>query len=148
MLNELLADAYFHRPPPKTCGREQWGAAYVERFMLIADKHALSPAERICTASELTVRAIARAIGELTQNPHEVILCGGGARNIYMAMRLRAKLLPASTVAIERFDIDATAKEALSFAMLAAGRIDGVPANVPSATGASRPALLGSITEA
>jgi anhydro-N-acetylmuramic acid kinase len=95
----------------------------------------------------LTARSIVQAIRGLTQNPHEVILCGGGARNITLAMRLRQLLVPAGTVSIERFDIDATAKEALSFAMLAAARLDGVPANVPQATGARRPALLGSVTE-
>jgi anhydro-N-acetylmuramic acid kinase len=43
--------------------------------------------------------------------------------------------------------MDATAKEAISFAMLASARIDGVPSNLPSATGAHRAALLGSITQ-
>ncbi len=147
LLNELLAEGYFHLHPPKTTGREQWGAVYVERLMLMGKKHRLGPADLVATASELTVRSIAGAIARLTQNPHEVILCGGGARNIYLAMRLRQLLTPASTISIERFDLDATAKEALSFAMLAAARIDGVPANIPQATGASGPALLGSVTE-
>lgn len=147
LLDELLANPYFHREPPKTCGREQWGSVFLERLLLMAERHRVEPADLVATASELTVRAAARAIAGLTQNPHEVVLCGGGARNIYMALRLRRLLTPASTVGIERFDIDATAKEAVSFAMLAAARIDGVPANVPAATGARRPALLGSITE-
>lgn len=147
MLNELLANPYFHQGPPKTCGREQWGSTFIDRLVLLAKHHRVSDASLVATASELTIRSIVLAIRGLTQNPHEVILCGGGARNIYLAMRLRQLLVPASTVSIDRFDIDVTAKEAVSFAMLAAARIDGVPANLPSATGATRPALLGSITE-
>lgn len=148
LLNDLLANPYFHAAPPKTCGREQWGDAFVERLLLQADKHRLAPPDLLATASELTVQSIAQAVAALTQRPHEVILCGGGAKNIYLAMRLRKLLLPAGTVSIERFDIDATAKEAMSFALLAAARLDDVPANIPQATGAARPALLGSVTQA
>jgi len=147
LLNELLAAPWFHRPPPKTTGREDWGPTFVERLCMRAEARDVSAADLLATASELTVQSIVAAIGRLTENPHEVILCGGGARNIYLAMRLRKLLVPASTISIERYDIDVTAKEAVSFAMLAAARIDRIAANVPQATGASRPVLLGSVVE-
>jgi len=147
LLNELLGASYFGREPPKTTGREEWGREYVDRLIMRAEALDVGPADLIATASELTVRSIVAAIGRLTENPHEVILCGGGAKNIYVAMRLRKLLVPASTISIERFDIDATAKEAVSFAMLAAARIDEIPSNVPQATGARRAVLLGSVTK-
>ena len=113
----------------------------------MAHKHRMAPADLVASASEVTVQSLVRCIGALTQNPHEVILCGGGAKNIYLAMRLRKLLVPAGTVSIERFDIDATAKAGLTVAVLAAARLDGVPANIPAVTGATRAVLLGSITE-
>ena len=144
---ELLADPYFLRPPPKTCLPRQWGRDYVGRLEAMAHKRRMAPADLVACASEVTVQSLIRCIGALTQNPHEVILCGGGAKNIYLAMRLRKLLLPAGTVSIERFDIDAPAKAGLTVAMLAAARLDDVPANIPAVTGAARAVLLGSITE-
>ncbi|NQU75001.1 MAG: anhydro-N-acetylmuramic acid kinase [Planctomycetes bacterium] len=147
LLSELLAQSHFHQSAAKRCSRDQWGRTFMERLELMADKHNVTPAELIATTTELTARSIARAIGTLTENPHEVIVCGGGAKNITLVLLLRKLLLPAGTVNLERFDVDVTANEALSFAMLAAARLDGVPANIPAVTGAKRKALLGSVTQ-
>ena len=148
MLAELLGDPCFLRRAPKTCDRCQWGPPAAERLEAVARTHRVEPVDLMATACELTARAAVGAIAALTQNPHEVILCGGGVRNINLTMRLRKLLVPASTVAIERFDIDATAMEALRYAVLAAARLDDVPTGIPSLTGAVGPAKLGKITAA
>jgi len=145
LLGQLLADAHFRQAAPTDCPARLWGRQGAERVETLARRHRLSPADLLATVSEATVAAIATAIGTLTERPHQVILCGGGAKNIYLAMRLRTLLSPASTVALERHDIDAPGKSALGAALLAAARLDGAPANIPAATGASQAVLLGSI---
>ncbi len=102
----MLADPYYHRDPPKSCGREQYGAEFVRETGI-----------DIATATELTVRTIALAI-ERYPETREVIVSGGGAHNRYLMERLRALLKPRVTTSAE-FGIDVDAKEAILFAVLA-----------------------------
>ncbi len=145
MLNELLANPYFQRPPPKVASAAEWGEAYVQRVMMMAEKHRCGGADLPATAAELTARSIAGAIAGLTERPHEVILAGGGARNIHLAGRIRALLSPSSTVTTEKFGVGIEALRAVDYAILAAARLDGVPCNCPAATGAMGPAILGGV---
>ncbi len=145
-LAEWLGDPHFSAAAPKDCPPRLWGPPGLERAEALARRYRLGPADLLATVSEATVRSVAAAIGALTERPHEVILCGGGARNVYLAMRLRKLLSPTSTVAAERHDIDAPGKSAADAALLAAARLDGVPANIPAITGAGQPALLGDVT--
>ncbi len=147
LLAALLNDTYFHRPPPKITSRAAWAGAFTQRLIAAAAARGVSTADMISTATELTVRTVVRAIRAMTENPHDVLLCGGGTRNITLAMRLRAALTPASTVPVQRLDVDATALDALAAAVLAAARLDGVPTNIPQTTGAARAVLCGSLTE-
>lgn len=148
LLNQLLAHRYFHQPPPKTTHRGAWNRLYLERLLLAARNQRISPPDLVATACELTVRLVERGIADLTQNPHEVILAGGGAKNIHLAMRLRQRLSPASTISAERLDFDATAWRAACYAILAAARLDRTAANVAQSTGADKAVVLGSLTEA
>jgi anhydro-N-acetylmuramic acid kinase len=75
----------------------------------------------------------------------ELILCGGGSRNATLVEMLRQALAPARVRIMDELGLDADAKEAVSFAILAAETIRGRPGNVPSATGARRPVVLGKI---
>jgi anhydro-N-acetylmuramic acid kinase len=152
-----LGDPFLRRPPPKSCGREQFGADFVDRTVRRADLRARGD-DLIATAAALTARTIADAYrrflpttrGQLVVD--QVIICGGGVRNATL-MTMLADALPGVVILpIDRIShrrglamID-QAKEAVSFAMLAAACIDGVPANLPQVTGASRPAILGRIT--
>ena len=74
-----------------------------------------------------------------------MILCGGGARNRLLVQRLKADLQPSNVVVMDELGLNADAKEAVSFALLARETIRGVPNNVPSATGAERAVVLGKI---
>jgi anhydro-N-acetylmuramic acid kinase len=133
LLDQLLADPYYHRDPPKSCGREQYGAEFVRKTSI-----------DVGTATELTVRTIALAI-ERYPATREVIVSGGGAHNIYLMERLRAVLKPRVTTSDE-FGIDVAAKEAILFAVLAYEAHRQRPANLPSATGARKPVILGKIS--
>jgi anhydro-N-acetylmuramic acid kinase len=133
ILAQLLADPYYHRPPPKSCGREQYGAEFVGKT-----------GRNVATATELTVRTIALAV-ERYPETREVIVSGGGAHNVYMMERLRALLKPRVATSAE-FSIDVDAKEAILFAVLAYQTHQQRAGNLPSATGARKPVILGKIS--
>jgi anhydro-N-acetylmuramic acid kinase len=135
LLAKLLADPYYHRPPPKSCGREQYGAEFIR-----------STGIDLATATELTVRTIAASIAQYPETA-DVIVSGGGAHNRYMMERLRGVLRPRLTTSAE-FGIDVDAKEAILFAVLAYQMYHRRPGNIPSATGARKPAILGKVSRA
>ncbi len=130
LLAKLLEDPYYRLAPPKSCGREQYGAEFVEKTGI-----------DITTATELTVRTIALAI-ERYPATSEVIVSGGGAHNRYIMERLRA-VLHARVTTSEEFGIGVDSKEAILFAVLAYESVHRRPGNLPSATGASKPVILG-----
>lgn len=139
LLKSMLRDPYFALPPPKSCGREQYGPAFVNR--LIATGIPLP--DLIATATELTARSIARAISEHTRDAREVIVSGGGVHNRQIMRRLRELLSDLAIDSSDAHGIDPDAKEAIAFAILAFEHVNGRPGNLPSATGAQRAVVLG-----
>jgi len=135
LLRAILADPYYRAPPPKTAGREQYGPDFHARWK------DLDPT----TATELTARTIAMAI-EGYPATREVIVSGGGAHNAYLMKRLRS-LIAAEIKPSSDYCIDTDAKEAIAFAVLAHESFHGRPSNVPSATGAKKPVVLGKRVE-
>ncbi|HEX5230477.1 MAG TPA: anhydro-N-acetylmuramic acid kinase [Bryobacteraceae bacterium] len=132
LLDRLLADPYYDRESPKSCGREQYGADFVR-----------SSGIDIATATELTARTIAGAVNRYPAT-REVIVSGGGAHNRYLMERLAA-LIPARVTTSAEFGIGVDSKEAILFALLAYQTYHGRAGNLPSATGARRPVILGKI---
>lgn len=131
LLERLLRDEYYHRPPPKTAGREQYGEEFLKCGI------------DITTAAELTVQTIAMGI-ERYKGMDEVIVSGGGAHNGYLMERLRA-VLPQTVVTSAERGIDIDAKEAVLFALLAYESYHSRPCNIPSATGARYAVPLGKL---
>ncbi|MGH9674626.1 MAG: anhydro-N-acetylmuramic acid kinase [Bryobacteraceae bacterium] len=142
LLRRLLADPYYSAPPPKTAGREQYGAAFVRRLLRLR----LSMEDLIATATLLTAStiwiAVERFAGALLGERCEVIVSGGGVRNPQIMNHLRA-MLPARVAASSEYGIDVDAKEAIAFAVLAYESWHGRPSNLPAATGARRAVVLG-----
>ncbi len=130
LLERLLADPYYRREPPKSCGREQYGAEFVRETGI-----------DIATAAELTARTIALAVGRYPAT-REVIVSGGGAHNRHLMERLGA-LVDARVTTTAEFGIGVDTKEAILFALLAYQTYHGRAGNVPSATGARKPMILG-----
>jgi anhydro-N-acetylmuramic acid kinase len=145
LLNELLANPYFHRTGPKLTERQQWGAVYVARLRMIAERHRCREEDMVATVTEMIARTVAAAVGTLTERPHEIILTGGGAKNIFLAARIRALGCPSSTINSERMGLGVRAKQAVCMAVLAAARVDNTPIYCPFATGAKSPTILGSL---
>jgi anhydro-N-acetylmuramic acid kinase len=133
LLDRLLADPYYPREPPKSCGREQYGGEFVRETGV-----------DIATATELTARTIALAIGHYPDTG-EVIVSGGGAHNRYLMERLAA-LLRARVTTTAEFGMGVDSKEAILFALLAYQTFHGRAGNLPSATGARKPVILGKIS--
>ena len=134
LLDQLLADPYYRRAPPKSCGREQYGAEFVHNTAI-----------DVATATELTVRTIALAIDRYPAT-REVIVSGGGAHNTYLMERLSSALNPRVTTSAE-FGMHVDAKEAILFAVLAYETYHRRAGNLPSATGARKPVILGKISK-
>jgi anhydro-N-acetylmuramic acid kinase len=143
LLDELLRDEFYRKRPPKSAGREQYGAAFVERL------GASRFEDRVATAAALTASTIALGVRRFVlprMRADDVIVSGGGAHNPQI-LGMLASLLPSSRVSISaEFGVDVDAKEAVAFAILAHETWRGRPANLPSATGARRSVILGRIS--
>ena len=141
LLEAMLSDPYFTQKPPKSTGRERFGAEFVGGLLATG-----IPAEDlISTATELTARSIADAIHRYADGD-EVIVSGGGVHNRFLMARLAALIDRCSITLSSRYGIDPDAKEAIAFAVLAYETVRGRPGNLPSATGAWRPVILGKST--
>jgi len=144
VLAEMLSDKYFTEKPPKSAGREQYGGEFVDRLL----RFKLSPEDTLATATYFTAGSIADGIARFASpeaEPDEVIVAGGGIHNPTLMRFLRAEL-PESTVRTsDELGVDADAKEAIAFALLARETLRQRPSNLPSATGAKRAMILGKI---
>jgi len=140
LLDRLLADPYYRKKPPKSAGREQYGAEFVARLT----KTGLPLPDLIATATVLTAATIARAVAPFA--PEELIVSGGGAHNPQILAHLAAYLPGVAMATSLDYGIDVDAKEAIAFAILAYQTWRRRPSNLPSATGARRPVVLGSLT--
>jgi len=148
LLEALLAESYFRQPPPKTAGREQYGNSYVEKILRWGRRHRARPEDLVRTATLLAALSIVDAINRWVvprTSLSQLIVGGGGARNPLIMAQLSALLRGIEILPSEKLGVPGDAKEAFIFALLANETIHGRPANLPSATGARRPAILGKI---
>ena len=146
LLAELMAHAFLRKRPPKSTGREEFGVQFADRVFRRAKRERIRASDIVATATAFTARSIGDACRRFLPRPaDEVILCGGGSRNRALVAMLARELPHARFRVTDEFGIPVEAKEAVSFAILARETIRGVPNNVPSATGAARPVVLGKI---
>jgi anhydro-N-acetylmuramic acid kinase len=149
LLEEMMRHPFFRRRPPKSTGREEFGLKYSEAFYKNALRKKMTLKDIVTTATALTAESIAQAYGQfLPKMPDEIILCGGGSHNITLIKMLQQKLSKINIRLSDEFGITSDAKEAVSFAVLAYTTIKGIANNVPSATGATQPLILGKIVPA
>ena len=142
LLDDLLSHPYYRRDPPKSTGREQYGAEFVERMK----RSKLPMRDLIATATALTAATIAIGVRRSGAAGAELIVSGGGAHNPRIMAQLAGFLPEAAIATTADYGIDIDAKEAVAFAILAHQTWQGRPGNLPSATGARRRVVLGSIT--
>jgi anhydro-N-acetylmuramic acid kinase len=167
LLDELMRDPYLKLAPPKSTGRECYGRAYTHKFFALGRKHRAKPKDLIRAATIFTALSVVDAIHRFVlpkTEIHQLIVSGGGANNPLILAQLDAALSsPAATLAhhaapLQRsssfangieilrssaLGVPEDAKEAYAFALLAYETWDRRPSNLPSATGARGPAILG-----
>jgi anhydro-N-acetylmuramic acid kinase len=145
LLAQWLADPYFARLPPKSTGREQFGAPFIARQRAALD--ALSFADAVRTLTELTIRSVAAAIRLHAPQAARTIVSGGGAHNLTILDGLRA-LVPGAVEISSAYGVDPDAKEAIAFALLGYETLRERPAGLPHVTGARAARVLGAIAPA
>lgn len=149
VLETLLSDAWYAIAPPKSTGREKYDAPYVTALVdtCRAAGSSIRDEDIVATATALTARTMALGYRQFVRTDlQDVVLSGGGARNPTLVRMIR-EAMPLRTVrTFGELFFDGEAKEAVAFAYIALQHLRGLPGNVPSATGAAGPRILGSRT--
>jgi len=171
ILKVLLQHSFFRRKPPKTAGREEFGREFVADFLRRCGRARKD--DLVATATALTARSVGEAVKKFVLFPagakaqikagpngtakavplhrySEYVISGGGAKNRTLVNMLRAELelLGLTLRSSDEFGVPSVAKEAVAFALLAYETWHRRPSNIPAATGARRPAVLGKISYA
>ncbi len=154
VIRGMLQRDFFRRKPPKTAGREEFGREFVREFLRSCGRS--QKLDVVATATAMTAKSIADAVRRFALNSsdgrktsfREMILSGGGAKNSTLVAMLKIELasLGLQLRFSDEFGLPSAAKEAVAFAVLAHETWHRRPSNVPSATGARRPAVLGKIS--
>lgn len=147
LVNKWLEHDFFQQAPPKSTGRELFGQDYLTELWQNAQQEQLSSADWLATLSELTVASIVHSYRNFCpQFPEEILLCGGGSRNLYLRQRLQAELTSTKILTTDEVGLNGDYKEAIAFAVLAYWRFQClISGNLPQVTGAKQPMLLGEI---
>lgn len=148
LLTELLRDPYLRMKPPKSTGREYYGHEFVRKLLANARRYRAKPEDLLCTVSIFTPLSVVDALNRFVLPQTKIgqlIVSGGGARNPLIMAQLAAALAPIEVVTSSQVGVDEDSKEAYAFALLAYEAWNGRTGNLPSATGASRPVVLGKI---
>ena len=174
LLDELMRDPYLKLAPPKSTGREYYGAAYVKKLLALGKKHRAKPNDLIRAATLFTALSIVDALNRFVlpkHRIHQLIVSGGGAQNLLLLAQLSALLGPSTSAPVgtryivpsarialrsnpievlpsSALNVPTDAKESLAFALLAYETFHQRPSNLPSSTGARGPAILGKISYA
>ncbi len=150
VLAAWMRHPFLARKPPKTTGREMFGEAFLDGELPRLRAASPRAADWVATATAFTAESIARACRRFRGDSGadcqpELVLCGGGARNPALRGMLSTALPGFCQRTIDDLGIPTEAKEAVSFAVLAAARLDGVPGNLPAVTGAGGAVVLGAV---
>jgi anhydro-N-acetylmuramic acid kinase len=153
VIKPLLREPYFRKSPPKSAGREQFGSEFAAAFLRSCKQAGGNSEDALATATALTAESITLACERFVQpfihnSPADFIVSGGGSRNTTLMNMLRDRLQSRGLRVITSDDagIPSQTKEAVAFALLAWQTWHRLPGNIPAATGATHPAILGEIT--
>lgn len=146
VIEALLQDPWFELSPPKSTGRERYTPAFIAAFIerCRAARPAVRDEDIVATAAWFTARSIERAFARFIPEPvDEVLLSGGGTRHPVLREAIAMVLSPRQVRPFAQVYFDGDAKEAVAFAYLGWCHLAGRAGNVPSATGARGPRVLG-----
>ena len=145
LVNLVLNQPYFSQPPPKSTDGPAMLKLFTDSLTQLGRRY--PPDYLLRTACLITADTILQSLRQfLSPFPDELLISGGGARNATLMALLRQPLGDIPVFTTDDLGIPSQAKEAIAFALLGAATLDNMPSNVPSATGAHRPVVLGSVT--
>ncbi|ERJ11747.1 anhydro-N-acetylmuramic acid kinase AnmK [Haloplasma contractile] len=147
LLEKLLEHPFISQLPPKSTGREQFGEVYIKEMLDSIQIDQYKPEDIVTTFTHFTAETIVYQYNTFIKKYDEVLLAGGGSYNHYLVKLLKEKL-KIDVFTMEDKGFDSNFKEAIAFAILGNETINQLTSNVPSATGASRSVILGTITKA
>ena len=144
VIAQWLTEPYLSQLPPKSTGRECFGAEDLGRRLefLRAWNPGVTPADALATLTAFSAAAVARDLRRGTP-PVELLVAGGGTRNRFLLEQLRRRCRGMVVRPLSELGIGDMEREALAFALLAWWHVSGHPGSLPSVTGASGPAVLG-----
>src|SRR6266478_2300412 len=151
LINELMRDPYLKLAPPKSTGREYYGRSYVERLLRLGQRHKAKPNDLIRAATIFTALSIVDALNRFVLPKikiQQLIVSGGGSHNPLIMGQISAALPGVQILPSSHLGVPEDAKEAFAFALLAYETFHRRPSNLPSATGARGPAILGRVSYA
>jgi anhydro-N-acetylmuramic acid kinase len=141
LLTVLLAEPYYRLPPPKSTGKELFHVGYLRATLGVRD---VPLDDLLATLTELTAVLVARSCRE--HGVQRLFVAGGGVRNPTLMGRIRALAAPAHVREFDDLGMSAQGKEAYVMAVIGFLTVHGLPATIPSATGAATASILGSVT--
>lgn len=148
LLAWLMKDPYLAQKPPKSTGREHYNQKFVQTIYERAAALGVTDQEVVATVTRFTAKSIAEAVKKfLPRVPERLIVGGGGSYNCTLMEALSEYLGNTEVLTNEDIGYNSDAKEAVAFAVLANETVSGVCSNVPSATGAAHPVILGKISQ-
>ncbi|MDR7342334.1 anhydro-N-acetylmuramic acid kinase [Pantoea alhagi] len=142
LLQQMLSDAWFALPAPKSTGREYFNASWIEKQLRHFPGVAAQDVQ--ATLLELTAVTISEQV-QLNGGCDRLLVCGGGCRNPLLMARLAALLAGTEVSTTDKVGINGDDMEGLAFAWLAYRTLSGLPGNLPSVTGARQASVLGAI---
>ena len=143
LLRILLDHPYYSKPPPKTTGREDFGAKYTSKVLKKARKMKVNPIDVVSTVTEVTALTICNAYDDFLGSIDEVYLSGGGSKNTNLVSRIKEILDGVEVKDYSVLGLSSEAKEAVLMALLANEYVMDTPSNLPAATGAKEEVILG-----
>lgn len=152
LLSFAMRKHYFFVGPPKSCGREQFGARYVDCLLAKAAELQVTPQDVVATATRITALSLFNAYVRYVRPRYgpraEMFAAGGGTQNpmLMRAIRNHFAILGVRVRLIEEVGLSAKSKEGVAFSLLAWLTWNGLPGNVPAATGAKRAVVLGKVS--
>lgn len=144
LLHDLLSHDFLRMSPPKSAGREQFNLAYLYAALSKLPS-TIKPEDVQATLLEFTALSLCQSIKQECAGAQEVYICGGGIHNEALVNRIKVGLTPTPVYSTSNLGIDPDWMEALAFAWLARQTVHQLPGNLPEATGARGPRILGAI---
>jgi len=144
LLDFLLNDDYYRSKPPKTSGREKYGAAFLQTIEDFAQKQKIHDRDVLNTLCLFTAKTIALSFAHIPR-PNLLLIGGGGAHNQTMLSYIRALLPDVEVKTQDEYGFSADAKEAIAFALLGKAALLRMPSSIIGATGARHSSVLGKV---